>query len=125
MLRSSSLLTAALLLGLLLGACVPQTTLPTDCDAASVSREATLTAGALDPEGIAVCKGQQVTLAITVDETGVLHLHGYDEAVPATAVEAGDTASLSFTAGVAGQFVIEFHGEEGDAEIGIFTVHDR
>lgn len=125
MLRSSSLLTATLLLGPMLGACVPQTTLPTDCDAETVAREATLSAGTLDPSGIAVCKGQQVLLAITVDAGGVLHLHGYDEALPATAVEAGETANLSFMASLAGQFVIEFHGEEGDAEIGILTVHDR
>jgi hypothetical protein len=123
--RTSTILTAAMALTLLLGACVPQTILPEDCEAASVERSATLTATVLSPDAIAVCKGQQVSLRITVDVEGVVHLHGYDEMAPAQGVSAGETATFDFTASLAGQFVIEFHTQDDESEIGIFTVHER
>lgn len=123
--RRAVLPLTGLLILLLAAACVPQTTIPDDCDATSVTRQATLEGEQLNPDAIGICRGQEVLLEITVDADGVLHLHGYDDAVPAEAVEAGQTVELAFTAERAGQFVIEFHGDTGDLEIGILTVHER
>lgn len=122
--RTAFLFIAPLVL-LAAAACVPQTTLPADCDAQSVTRQATLVGERLSPEQIDICSGQEVQFEITVDADGVLHLHGYDDAAPAQAVEAGQTVTLAFTATRAGQFVIEFHDATADMEIGILTVHER
>jgi hypothetical protein len=115
----------ALVILMLAAACVPQTTLPADCDAQGVTRQATLVGERLSPEQIDLCSGQEVQFEITVDADGVLHLHGYDDAAPAQAVEAGQTVTLAFTAARAGQFPIEFHDATADREIGILTVHER
>lgn len=122
--RAAFLFVAPLVL-LAAAACVPQTTLPADCDAQSVTRQATLVGERLSPQQIDLCRGQDVELTITVDAKGVLHLHGYDDAAPAQAVEAGQTVTLAFTAARAGQFPIEFHDATADMEIGILTVHER
>ncbi len=122
--RSALLLTGFVIL-IVAAACVPQTTLPADCDASSVTRQASLIGERLSPEQIDLCSGQEIQLQITVDADGVLHLHGYDDAAPAQTVEAGQTVTLSFTAARAGQFVIEFHDATADREIGILTVHER
>lgn len=122
--RAALVFTALLILASA-AACVPQTTLPADCDAERVSRQATLVGERLSPEEIDMCRDQEVALQITVDADGVLHLHGYDDAAPAQAVEAGQTITLTFTAARAGQFVIEFHDATADREIGILTVHER
>ena len=79
----------------------------------------------LDPSAIAVCKGQQVALRISVDVDGVVHLHGYDDVVEAQGVSAGETATFDFTASLVGQFVIEFHTQDDESEIGILTVHEH
>ncbi|MDH4335057.1 MAG: hypothetical protein OEW24_07350 [Chloroflexota bacterium] len=114
-----------LTVALLAAACVPQTILPADCDAPSVTRQATLVGERLSPEQTDICRGQGVQFEITVDAAGVLHLHGYDDEAPAQAVEAGQTVTLAFAATRAGQFHIEFHGATADMEIGILTVHER
>lgn len=122
--RSALIFTGFVIL-IIAAACVPQTTLPADCDASSVSRQATLVGERLSPEQIDLCSGQEVQFEITVDADGVLHLHGYDDAAPAQAVEAGQTVTLAFTTARAGQFPIEFHDATADREIGILTVHER
>jgi len=103
--------------------CVTQADLPEDCQAASVEREATLTGNRLDPEAIAVCKGQELTLTITADRAGEIHLHGYDNELE---VQPGDTATVTFSTTLAGQFPIELHPpDEGpEVEIGILTVNE-
>jgi len=124
--RSSSAAFASLLLLLAGGtACVEEAQLPADCDAGAVQRQATLAADRLDPEAIDVCRDQHVTLDVAVEQDGVLHLHGYDEEAPATAVHAGDSLRLAFTAVRSGQFPIELHGLNGtEVEVGVFTVHE-
>jgi hypothetical protein len=114
------------LAGFLLAAagCVPQSDLPSDCDASQVERTATLTDAGLDPDAIDVCKGQAVTITITVERAGELHLHGYDDQVPGQEVVVGDEAELAFTASHAGQFPLEFHTGQDEIEIGILTVHE-
>lgn len=85
-----------------------------------------LTAGALTPADPSVCRDQGVTLRFESEVDGVIHIHGYDDAVPATAVVAGETLELGFTATRSGQFPIELHlgGDPRGAEIGIFTVRE-
>ena len=103
--------------------CVEQPGLPDDCDASAVQRQASLGAERLDPEGIDVCKGQELTIEIASEQAGELHLHGYDEEVEAAA---GETATFKFTATLAGQFVIELHPPDGgdEIEVGLLTVHE-
>ena len=125
--RISRLAAPLVLAGLLVAttACVQQSGLPSDCDASQVERTATLSAGGLDPDGFAVCKGQTVTITITVEYAGELHLHGYDDQVPEREVEVGDVAKLEFTASRAGQFPIELHTDTDEIDLAILTVHER
>jgi methionine-rich copper-binding protein CopC len=121
--RRAPFLMVALAVGL--AACVSDTR-PSSCDADAVRIELTLTAAALAPSDPAVCRDQDVTLVVDSETDGVLHIHGYDEAVPATTVEAGEQVVLEFTATRSGQFPIEVHTSdepEGQA-VGIFTVHE-
>ena len=123
----SYLRTAAATLALagVLAACAPASNLPSDCSAAAAQRSATLAGAHMDPEAIEVCLGQHVTLAITTQRAGELHLHGYDKEVPEVAVAAGETARLAFTAVRSGQFVIELHAPDGtEAQVGLLTVHE-
>lgn len=116
----------ALAVTLLLAACVPAVNLPEDCDAASVTRQATLADNKLDPATIEVCRDQHVTIEYTIEQDGVLHMHGYDDQVDATEVHAGDVIDLELDAKRAGQFPIEMHSaEDAEAEVGTFIVHER
>jgi hypothetical protein len=118
----------AILLGavaLLAAACV-DFGLPTDCDGPEVTREVTVTAAAMSPGSIEVCRDQQVTLAVDAEADGVFHIHGYDQQVPATTIEAGVELRLEFVAGRSGQFPIELHPADDPTgiDIGILTVHE-
>jgi len=117
----------ALLLGTaMLAGCVPQVVLPGDCGAGTVQRSATLSGDQLSPQSIDVCKGQQVTLEITTERAGEIHLHGYDVEAPEVEVEPGDTATFKFKATRPGQFIIELHTPNNGPEIkvGLLTVHE-
>lgn len=119
---------AAVAIGCLLlvtAACVPQSDLPSDCDASQVNRPATLTDAGLDPDAIDVCTGQQVTIAIDVERAGELHLHGYDDQVPEQEVALRDRVELTFSATRAGQFPLELHEGGDETEIAILTVHEH
>jgi hypothetical protein len=123
-----SVIAALLLAGVAVG-CVQQADLPDDCDASAVHRQASLSGDRLDPESIDVCKGQRVTIEITTERPGVLHLHGYDQEapeVPEVPVEPGDTATFKFIATRSGQFVIELHtpNQGPEIEVGLLTVHE-
>jgi hypothetical protein len=106
--------------------CVDQN-VPADCGEPAVTRELTLAGVELGGDRPSVCRGQDVMLGFTADGDGVLHVHGYDEQVPAVEYRAGERIELSFTATVSGQFPIEIHTDENaeGQEIGIFTVHER
>jgi hypothetical protein len=121
--RRGSLLLLALPLAL--SACVDQGR-PKACGASSVTLELQLSADRLAPADPAVCRDQEVTLVIASDVDGVLHIHGYDEQVPATEVSAGDELRLEFVAERSGQFPIELHpaADPTGVEVGIFTVHE-
>jgi hypothetical protein len=106
--------------------CVQQAVLPDDCGATTVQRSAALSGDHLTPQSIDVCKGQQVTLAITTERAGEIHLHGYDVEAPEVEVQPGDTATFKFKATRAGQFIIELHTPNNGPEIkiGLLTVHE-
>ncbi|HEX5039723.1 MAG TPA: copper resistance protein CopC [Candidatus Limnocylindria bacterium] len=121
--RRRSLLLLIVVVGL--AGCVSDNR-PAACDAEHVTIDLALTATELTPNDPAVCRDQDVTLVVDSQTDGVLHLHGYDEAVPATTVMAGETVTLEFTASRSGQFPIELHGGDNPEgiNVGIFTVHE-
>ena len=88
--------------------------------------ELNLTADRLSPANPAVCRDRGVTLVVTSEVDGVIHIHGYDDQVPATTVTAGEVTELDFTAARSGQFPIEVHTDENTqgADVGIFMVHE-
>ncbi|MGQ0606914.1 MAG: copper resistance CopC family protein [Chloroflexota bacterium] len=97
-----------------------------DCEALPTRIELTLADGALAPSNPSVCRGRQVTLVVTTDVDGVLHVHCYDAHVPATSMTAGEVVQLVFTATRSGQFPIELHTDDNTegVSVGIFTVHE-
>lgn len=122
--------TAGIAAGMLLlsatAACVPATTLPDDCSAPSVEREAVLTADTLDPATLEVCRGQHVTISIDSQADGELHFHGLDEQVPEQEVTAGQVLTVEFDAEQSGNFPIELHPPDGssETEVGILVVNE-
>ena len=105
---------------LLAAACTSSGT--SSCGAETVTLDVTVTADAMDPSALSVCRDQEVTVAIDSQTDGEFHLHGYDQEVELTD---GGTATLTFTADVAGQFIIELHSSAGDeTEIGVLTVNE-
>ena len=119
--RSLAVIAAALLMS----ACVAQTNLPSDCQSPSVRRTVTLASDKFDPERIDLCKGQQVTITVNVQQDGELHFHGYDDLVPESGVQAGEEKEFNFSAVHVGQFPIEFHPPIGDeVHVGILTVYE-
>jgi hypothetical protein len=113
-------------IALVLAGCVPSANLPENCDADAVTIQATLVEERLEPSSLEVCRGQQVTIELTVERDAVFHLHGYDEEVPARQVTAGEDLTLEFEASRAGQFPIAIHTTDGPAEatVGTFIVHE-
>ena len=99
-----------------------------DSTCASLARriEVTVSADGLAPADPATCRGEEVSLVVTAEVDGVLHIHGYDAEVPATEVTAGEVTELEFTASRSGQFPIELHTDQNatGVGIGIFTVHE-
>jgi hypothetical protein len=97
-----------------------------DCGSMPSDIELTLTAEALSPSSIAVCRGDDVTLTVDAEVTGVLHIHGYDAEAPATNVTEGEALDLRFSAGRSGQFPIELHTDENTqgVNVGLLTVHE-
>jgi hypothetical protein len=100
---------------------------PESCDEDAATIEVTVDASSLEPNDPAVCRDQDVTLVVDSEVDGVFHIHGLDEVVPATTIEAGERITLEFIADRSGQFPIELHPADNPAgvSIGIFTVHER
>jgi hypothetical protein len=116
----------ALVLATLLGACVSDSRPEASaCAAPAIVLDLRLTATELTPAP-SVCRDQEVTLRIASDVDGVFHIHGYEQAVSATEVVAGETLELTFTADTAGQFPVELHPADDPTgvSIAIFTVHE-
>lgn len=72
------------------------------------------------PSVIHVKQGDTVILKITTDQPDEFHLHGYDEKID---LEAGATATLSFTARLAGEF--EYELEQSQQVLGHLQVDPR
>ena len=69
-------------------------------------------------KAISVKKGDTIRLKVTSDETGEIHVHGFDleeEAAP------GKPASFTFTADIEGRFEVESH--VGDVQIAQISVN--
>lgn len=99
---------------------------PAACGEPSVTVQLQLSADALTPSDPAVCRGQDVTLVVASKVDGIIHIHGYDAAVPATEVRADEELRLTFQADRSGQFPIELHPADDaqGVEVGLFTVHE-
>lgn len=108
---------------LLLGACVGGSP---SCNALPTEIELRLTATSLTPADPAVCRDRSVTLFVSSEVEGVLHIHGYDAELPAATITAGETTELAFAASRVGQFPIELHTDEDTqgVGVGVFTVHE-
>jgi methionine-rich copper-binding protein CopC len=108
---------------IVLAGCIPGAAA---CPSAAPVIDVMVTATSMSPSDPDACRGQDVTLRVAAEADGVFHIHGYDEAVPATTVAAGETTDISFTADRAGQFPIEFHAQDDPAgvEIGILTINE-
>lgn len=109
-----------------LAACVDDTR-PETCDDQAVTIEVSVAPSSMTPTDPAACRGQEVTLVVTSQVDGFLHVHGYDEALPVSQIAAGETARFVFTAFRSGQFPIELHpgDDPTGVSIGVFTVHER
>ncbi len=118
-------LAALMALPLVMAGCVTDSR-PSACDQPVISVDLQLTADALTPSDPAVCRDQEVTLIFTSKVDGVIHIHGYDEIVPATPVTANEDLELSFVAERSGQFPIELHpdADPTGVNVGVFTVHE-
>ena len=95
-----------------------------DCDEEGVTLQLTIAERTLAPANPSVCRDQEVTLRVTIDEAAVLHIHGYDAL--ATEIAPEEVSEVSFRAERSGQFPIEIHaGDDArGVEVGILTVHE-
>ncbi len=60
----------------------------------------------IDPPVVRVTEGEQVTFLVNTDESGSLHIQGYEVVA---AVAAGRTAEMKFVADKAGTYPIHLH----------------
>ena len=99
---------------------------PPGCDVQARELELAVPAEPNAPPLSTVCRGSELTLAVTPTADGVVHVHGYEAEVPATSVVAGKALELSFTASRSGQFPIEFHTDENTegVTVAILTVDE-
>jgi hypothetical protein len=75
------------------------------------------------PELIVATQGDRVTLFVTADRAGSLHIHGYGQEI---ALESGREAALAFSADRAGRYGIDLHGAGGaHAEVAVLEVQPR
>lgn len=112
----------ALLLVIVMAGCIEDT----GCASLPTRIEVTVSPDGLTPIDPAICRREDVTLVVTAEVDGVLHIHGYDAELPATEIAAGEVTELEFTATRSGQFPIQLHTDEdaAGASIGILTVHE-
>ena len=113
----ASLLAVPAILAVLLSACVGDAGLPSTCHDPSVSFTATLSGEQLDPATFNACRGQEVTITFDIRRDGILHLHGYDDQVPAAEVRAGEETVFELDAVRSGQFPIALHTTDGLAAV--------
>ena len=117
-----SLATLAVL-ALVASACQTATKLPSDCQAPSVQRSATLDSFKLSPMEIDVCKGQKLTLQLASHMGAKLHFQGYDDQVPIATLQIGQQETFTFDLTHAGRFVIATIVATEEHEVGSLNVH--
>jgi len=114
-------------MALVLAACITDNRPDDDaCSAPAIELALTVRPDDLVPPNPSVCRGQEVTLVISAQVDGVIHVHGYDTELPATELSNGDELSLIFDASRSGQYPIELHrlGSPQGINVGILTVHE-
>lgn len=117
---------ASMVLAGAIGGCVTESRPDASaCAASTIELELRLTAESLTPAP-SVCRGQQVTFRIASAVDGFIHIHGYDEAVSAAEVVAGEELEVTFTADRAGQYPIELHPADDPegVSIAVLTVNE-
>ncbi len=116
---------AVLALGALLTGCVTGGR-PTDlsCAEPTIRFSAKLAHDSLEPSALAACRGQQVSLTVSVAQEGVLHIHGYG--AESKELSSGETVTFDFPADHSGQFVVELHNtaHPSGLSLGILTVYE-
>ncbi len=114
-------------MALMLAACITDNRPDDDaCSAPAIELKLTVRPDDMVPPNPSVCRGQEVTLVITAQVDGVIHIHGYDSEVSATELTNGEELSLTFDASRSGQYPIELHritSPQG-INVGILTVHE-
>lgn len=120
--RGLAALTLATAVAAAAAGCVPNAGLPQSCHDSSVAFEATLVEERLEPGTFDACRGQEVSLVFAIERDGILHLHGYDNEVPAEEVRAGEPITFTFEAVRSGVFPIALHTSDGPAEVTVGTL---
>ena len=79
--------------------------------------------GAIELESgvITVTQGDNVSMIFSADETGLVHLHGYDIE---QSVGPKKTATIEFVANATGRYIFTFHAAEEEHEDGSHSEHD-
>lgn len=114
-------------MAILLAACITDNRPDADvCSAPEIEVALTVRPDDLVPPNPSVCRGQDVTLVMSAQVDGVIHVHGYDSEVPATELSNGEELSLTFEASRSGQYPIELHrlNSPQGINVGILTVHE-
>ena len=124
--RRRAMLPFIVALAVAISGCVTENR-PADCDEPEKAIELTVTATALEPNDPAACRDQVVTLLVSSEVDGIIHIHGLDALVPATTITAGEEVVLEFAVERSGQFPIELHPTDDPqgVSVGILTVHER
>ncbi len=116
---------AVLVLGAWLAGCVTGGR-PADvnCAEPTIRLAARVANDALEPSTLAACRGQRVSLTVSVAQDGVFHIHGYD--AESKEVRIGESVTFDFAADHSGQFVVELHNtaHPSGLSLGIFTVYE-
>jgi hypothetical protein len=120
--HSTALMRALLVLLLVLTACQASASGP--CAETAIELEVSVTAEQMTPSALEACRDVELTLAVESDIDGELHIHGVADGVDAE-LTTGETATLTFTPTVAGQFIVEVHPTGGEEfEAGVLTVNE-
>ncbi len=94
-----------------------------ECPEPPVMIEAQIDFTSLEPSEMRVCRGQEVTLRLTPEFDGIVHIHGIEVA---REVRDGEPIDLVFTAQQGGQFVIETHTHDSDEapQVGVLIIDE-
>lgn len=95
----------------------------TECPEPPVVIEAQIDFTSLEPSELRACRGQEVTLRLTPEFDGIVHIHGIEIA---REIRDGQPLDLVFTPQQSGQFVIETHTHDSDEapQVGVLIVDE-